>query len=207
MVIAETLQHAHGRNVIHRDVKPENVLVAFNNEQSRWEPYLTDFDLAWYSTATQVTRDAFGAIFYAAPEQLAKPRSAQAHAKTTDIFAFGQVAYFLATGSDPVPLGAADNVRALSERLGSWGNLEVAEQFRALYESCTQLDPKERPQDFRTVSEALFRVHRGLTDRTPEQSIDAGRFVPELAFALAGLTQQQGDSHLVTSRSGRTNIE
>ena len=126
MVIAETLQHAHGRNVIHRDVKPENVLAAFDTEHSQWKPYLTDFDLAWYSTATQVTRDAFGAIFYAAPEQLAKPESAQAHARTTDIFAFGQVAFFLATGSDPVPLDAADNVRALSERLGSWANLEAA---------------------------------------------------------------------------------
>ena len=125
LVIAETLQHAHGRNVIHRDVKPENVLIAFDEKHSRWEPYLTDFGLAWYSTATQVTRDAFGAIFYAAPEQLAKPGSAEAHAKTTDIFAFGQVAFFLATGSDPVPMGAADNVRALSERLGSWGNLVV----------------------------------------------------------------------------------
>ena len=207
LVIAETLQHAHGRNVIHRDVKPENVLVAFHREHSRWEPYLTDFDLAWYSTATQVTRDAFGAIFYAAPEQLAKPESAQAHARTTDIFAFGQLAFFLATGSDPVPLEAADNVRALSERLGSWGNLEVAEQFRALYESCTQRSPKERPQDFRTVSEALFRIHRGLTERTLEQSITSSRFVPELAFALVGLAQQQGDSHVVTSRSGRTNIE
>ena len=94
LVVAETLQHAHGRNVIHRDVKPENVLVAFDVEHSRWEPYLTDFDLAWYSTATQVTRDAFGAIFYAAPEQLAKPESAEAHAKTTDVFAFGQLAFF-----------------------------------------------------------------------------------------------------------------
>ena len=207
VVIAETLQHAHGRNVIHRDVKPENVLVAFDKQHSRWEPYLTDFDLAWYSTATQVTREAFGAIFYAAPEQLAKPGSGQAHAKTTDVFAFGQVAYFLATGSDPVPLGAADNVRALSDRLGKWGNLEVAEEFRTLYESCTQLDPRQRPQDFRTVSETLFRIRRRLTDRTPEQSIESDRFVPELAFALVGLTRNQSDAHVVTSRSGRTYIE
>ena len=207
IVIAETLQHAHGRNVIHRDVKPENVLVTYDEKQSRWDPYLTDFDLAWYSTATQVTREAFGAIFYAAPEQLAKPGSAEAHAKTTDIFAFGQVAYFLATGSDPVPLGAADNVRALSNRLGSWGNLEAAERFRALYESCTKLSPGDRPQDFRTISEDLFRIHRSLTERTPDQSVTTDRFVPELAFALAGLARQSVDVNVVTSRSGRTNIE
>lgn len=207
LVIAETLQHAHGRNVIHRDVKPENVLVAYEKLNERWEPYLTDFDLAWYSTATQVTRDAFGAIFYAAPEQLAKPESAQAHAKTTDIYAFGQLAYFLATGSDPVPLEAADNVRALAQRLGGWGNLEAAEQFRALYASCTQRDPKQRLQDFRSVSGALFRIYRSMSERTPEQSVEVDKFVPELAFALAGLAQQQDDSHVITSQSGRTSIE
>ena len=207
LVIAETLQHAHGRNVIHRDVKPENILVTFDTNHLQWDPYLTDFDLAWYSTATQVTRDALGAVFYAAPEQLAKPESSDAHAKTTDVFAFAQVSFFLATGSDPVPLGAADNVRALSQRLGVWGNLQAAEQFRALYEACSQRDPRDRPQDFRTISEDLYRVYRHLTDRTPEQSIAAGSFVPELAFALAGLAQQQDGSHTVTSRSGRTNIE
>ena len=207
IVIAETLQHAHGRNVIHRDVKPENVLVTYDTENSRWNPYLTDFDLAWYSTATQVTREAFGAIFYAAPEQLAKPGSAEAHAKTTDVFAFGQLAFFLATGSDPVPMDVADNVRALSIRLGSWGNLEAAEQFRTLYESCTEKSPRDRLQDFRTISEYLYRIHRSLTERTPDQPVTSDRFVPELAFALAGLAQEQSDSHVITSRSGRTNIE
>ena len=54
--IAETLQHAHGRNVIHRDVKPENIVLTFDSESNIWVPYLTDFDLAWFSAATQLTR-------------------------------------------------------------------------------------------------------------------------------------------------------
>ena len=207
LIIAETLQHAHGRNVIHRDVKPENILVTYNAQDSLWEPYLTDFDLAWYSTATQVTREAFGAIFYAAPEQLAKPESADAHSKTTDIFAFGQVAFFLATGTDPVPLEAADNVRALSERLGTWGNLEAAEQFRSLYSNCIQRNPMDRTPNFRILGEHLFRIHRELLKKSPDQPVSVDRFIPELAFALAGLAHQQTDSQVVASRSGRTNIE
>ena len=54
LAIGETLKHAHQRSVVHRDVKPENILMAYNAGQ--WRPFLTDFDLAWYSTATQVTR-------------------------------------------------------------------------------------------------------------------------------------------------------
>ena len=56
--IAETLQHAHGRNVIHRDVKPENIVLQYDINSQTWIPYLTDFDLAWFSSATQLTTGA-----------------------------------------------------------------------------------------------------------------------------------------------------
>ncbi len=97
LTIGETLKHAHQRNVVHRDVKPENILMSYDAKAAQWRPFLTDFDLAWYSTATQVTKigqEGIGTVQYSAPEQLATPNSASAHAPTTDSYAFGQLDVF-----------------------------------------------------------------------------------------------------------------
>lgn len=205
--IAETLQHAHGRNVIHRDVKPENIVLGYDGENKIWIPYLTDFDLAWFSAATQLTRDAFGAIFYAAPEQLTKPASHMAHAPTTDIYSFGQLCFFVATGSDPVPFGGADNTSGLRSRIGNWGVEHAANIFADLYEQCTRQDPNRRPQDFRTISDRLFEAYRLIGEADPDQGIPIERFTKELVYALAGLSDDQNITHeSFSSLSGRTYI-
>jgi serine/threonine protein kinase len=204
---AETLQHAHGRNVLHRDVKPENIVLAFDVESQTWTPYLTDFDLAWFSTATQVTKDAFGAIFYAAPEQLAKPSSRAAHSPTTDIYSFGQLSFFTVAGSDPIPFGSADNRYGLAEMIGNWGVVEAANAFLDLYEQCTRHQPGERPQTFRAVSDRLYQVYRLLRHVDQDERIDAGRFMRELLFAVAGLSEQRRiGPQSFRSLSGRTTI-
>ena len=205
--IAETLQHAHGRNVIHRDVKPENIVLQYETETDVWVPYLTDFDLAWFSAATQLTKDAFGAIFYAAPEQLTKPSSHVAHAPTTDIYSFGQLCFFVATGSDPIPFGGADNVSGLRGRIGNWGVERAANIFADLYEQCTKQDPKDRLQNFRAISDRLFEAYGLIREADPDQAFQEDRFTRELVYALAGLS----DSHSVVhesfgSLSGRTFI-
>lgn len=94
--VAETLQHAHGRGVIHRDVKPENIVISIS-EKNEYAAFLTDFDLAWFSAATQVTKlaDGFGSHYYAAPEQINAPQSSGAHRATVDVYAFGQLCFFL----------------------------------------------------------------------------------------------------------------
>ena len=207
MKVAETLQHAHGRNVIHRDVKPENIVLELEGKTQSWSPYLTDFDLAWFSTATQVTKEAFGAIFYAAPEQLSKPSSRAAHSPTTDIYSFGQLCFFAATGSDPIPFGDADNRHGLEQMIGNWPIREAATTFADLYDECTQHEPMKRLKDFRTIYDRLFQVHRLLCDVDPEQSIDSEKFVQELVLAVSGLDEErlippQG----VRSLSGRTDV-
>ena len=60
--VAETLRHAHGRGVVHRDVKPENIIMSFDADSQRWHPFLSDFDLAWFSTATKLTKEALGTM-------------------------------------------------------------------------------------------------------------------------------------------------
>ena len=205
--VAETLHHAHGRNVIHRDVKPENIVLGFDQATQSWIPYLTDFDLAWFSAATQLTKEGLGAIHYAAPEQLSKPSSRLAHAPTTDVYSFGQLCFFAATGSDPVAFEGADNSSGLRGRIGHWRIQEAANIFAELYDQCTKSDPNERLKDFRTISDELFEAHRLISEADVGQEIDQERFFRELKYALSGLADDyEGTQETMYSFSGRTLI-
>ena len=191
LMIADTLRHAHARGVVHRDVKPENIVMKYDEPTGDWLPFLTDFDLAWFSTASQVfTKEGMGSIYYASPEQYATPSAASAHAATTDVYSFGQLLFFVATGSDPVPLGVADNMRALKSRLGSGWFADAAETFLGLYEHCTQPKPERRPQDFGEICDRLFRISQSLTAVSASKSLTADEFLREVVFSIAGLTSK-----------------
>lgn len=205
--IAETLHHAHGRNVIHRDVKPENIVLQYDTDSLTWVPFLTDFDLAWFSSATQLTKEAFGAIYYASPEQLAKPSSRMAHATTTDVYSFGQLCFFVATGSDPTPLGAADNLSGLRGRIGDWPAAQAANIFADLYEKCVEHDPNHRLDDFRSIIDLLFEALTVIRQSDPDERIDLERFLSELVYSLAGLSgNENGNRESFYSLSGRSQI-
>jgi serine/threonine protein kinase len=210
LTIADTLRHAHARGVVHRDVKPENIVMRYSEETGEWLPFLTDFDLAWFSTASQVfTKDGMGSIYYASPEQYATPSAASAHAATTDIYSFGQLLFFVATGSDPVPLGVADNMRALKNRLGSGWFADAAETFLGLYENCTQPKPEKRPQDFGEICDRLFRISQSLTAVSGSKGLPAAEFLREVVFSVVGLASQSRTQgvFLTASRKLRVSLE
>lgn len=208
IAIAETLKHAHGRGVIHRDVKPENILVRYG-EDGRLDAYLTDFDLAWFSTATQVTQVAgFGSHFYAAPEQMDAPQSNVSHLATVDAYSFGQLCFFAVCGRDPLAFNHDGNVRAFSEELGrKWHDSDASKQMLDLFDHCTRFKPRERIQDFREICDQLAAV-RALLEHADE-NYDARQFLEQTRFNLGGdLKTAPVVPPYVTlrSRSGRTEI-
>lgn len=91
--IAAALQHVHNQKLIHRDVKPENMLLGRQNEV-----VLSDFGITAvaHSTRSLKTQDGSGTIYYMAPEQIqGKPRPA------SDQYSLGVVVYEWLSGVRP----------------------------------------------------------------------------------------------------------
>lgn len=205
--IVETLKHAHGRGVIHRDVKPENILIDFSKEPK--EPFLTDFDLAWFSSATQVTQVAgFGSHYYAAPEQMDSPSASVTHLPTVDIYSFGQLCFFAVCGRDPLAFNHDGNVRAFAAELGrKWRDSDASKELLDIFDRCTRFKPKERIQDFREISDRLARVRAFLNKS--DGLYDNRKFLAQLCFNLSGdlpPAPSQSNSSAISSRSSRTQM-
>ena len=92
--IAAALDAAHNRGLVHRDVKPANVLVAAEDHV-----YLTDFGLSRDAGASRMTKTGLfvGSVDYAAPEQV----RGEATSARTDVYALGAMLYQVLTGAVP----------------------------------------------------------------------------------------------------------
>src|SRR5437667_1267892 len=108
--VARTVHYAHEHGILHRDIKPGNILL-----DAKGEPHLTDFGLARLveseSSVTQ-TLDILGTPSYMAPEQAVGNNTAVSHA--TDVYGIGAVLYQLLTGHPPFAGGATyETIRLL----------------------------------------------------------------------------------------------
>src|SRR5436853_3734767 len=95
--VARGVQYAHEHGVLHRDLKPGNILL-----DGRGEPFVTDFGLAkWLDTTTDLTRSLaiFGTPGYIAPEQAKGP--AAKLTPVADVYSLGALLFDLFTGRPP----------------------------------------------------------------------------------------------------------
>ena len=92
--ILRALKDAHDHNVVHRDIKPHNIMITKQGTVK-----VTDFGIARASTSTTVTTtsDVLGSVHYISPEQA---RGGYTDNKT-DIYSFGIVLYEMLTGKKP----------------------------------------------------------------------------------------------------------
>jgi hypothetical protein len=136
--LAEALAHVHAQGLVHRDVKPSNVLLTLDG------PRLIDFGIARaLDAATGLTQSGFvvGSPGYMSPEQA---RGAVA-GPPSDVFSLGAVLAFAATGSPPFGDGVSAAVllyRVLHEEPELSG-LDAG--LRAIVRDCLAKDPAARP--------------------------------------------------------------
>ena len=175
--VAWALDHAHARGVIHRDVKPDNVLL----ERGTGRALVTDFGIARVAASPSDTGGLLGTPHYMSPEQ-AEGRAADAR---SDLYALGVTAWFAVTGKLPfdAPTVAGLLTKQVSERPGPVANVAVdlPPRFAAAIDRCLEKDPARRFPDAGELAEAV----RGARGPLPEAPPALRAFVRD-AIAAGG---------------------
>lgn len=161
--ICAGLAAAHAAGVIHRDLKPDNVLVERGTERA----VLTDFGIARSGDDPGVTQvgAVVGTPRYMAPEQL-NCRDIDARA---DLFSLGVMLFELATGLRPWP---GDNPIAIavaqattSPRTIDTSTGSIPAYFAAIVSACLQLEASDRPQSAGEIGAAIAERRPPVTPR------------------------------------------
>jgi eukaryotic-like serine/threonine-protein kinase len=185
VALCEALAHAHSRGVIHRDVKPGNVIVperGSDHDRIAGAAKLTDFGVARMlgDDALTATGDVVGTLAYMAPEQA----EAGTVGEEADLYALALVLYEALSGVNPVRgRGAASTARRVGARLPALGRMR-----RDLPNGlCRALDRAvlPRPEQRGTVADLRTALAGAVPDADEERGSVAGG-------PLEGLTRIAG---------------
>ncbi|WP_003541065.1 Stk1 family PASTA domain-containing Ser/Thr kinase [Desulfotomaculum nigrificans] len=161
--IAEALEHAHENNIIHRDVKPHNILITKTGRAK-----LTDFGIAQASAATVTHTDTIvGSVHYISPEQ-AKGEPA---GPKSDIYSLGVVLYEMLTGQVPYQGDGAISValKHIQEQPPSLRqiNPKVPEDLEKVVLRAMDKIPDRRQKSARALADDLVTISEETRNLTP----------------------------------------
>src|SRR5881409_1954214 len=171
--VARTVHYAHEHGILHRDIKPGNILL-----DQKGEPHLTDFGLArLLETESTVTRtmEVMGTPSYMAPEQALGENAAVSSA--TDVYGLGAVLYQLLTGQPPFAGGTTyETIKLLLDtelRQPRLLNPKIDRDLSTICLKCLEKDPKRRYSSALALAEDLERWQK----HEPIQGRRTGIFV------------------------------
>jgi serine/threonine protein kinase/Tfp pilus assembly protein PilF len=155
--VARTIHYAHERGILHRDIKPGNILL-----DQKGEPHLTDFGLArLVETESTVTRtmEVLGTPSYMAPEQAVGNNAAVS--SVTDVYGLGAVLYQLLTAHPPFAGGTTyETIKLLLDtepRQPRLWNPKIDRDLSTICLKCLEKDPKRRYSSALALAEDLGR--------------------------------------------------
>jgi serine/threonine protein kinase/tetratricopeptide (TPR) repeat protein len=155
--VTRTVHYAHEHNILHRDIKPGNILL-----DQKGEPHLTDFGLArLVETESTVTRtmEVLGTPSYMAPEQAVGNNDAVS--SVTDVYGLGAVLYQLLTGHPPFAGGTTyETIKLLLDtepRKPRLLNPKIDRDVSTICLKCLEKDPKRRYASALALAEDLER--------------------------------------------------
>ena len=168
--LAEALQAIHAHGLIHRDLKPGNILIAADG------PRVIDFGISRTTEGTVVTatHTTIGTPAYMSPEQ------AQGHpvGPASDVFSLGSVLAFAATGTAPFGSSGTEMFAIAYRVVNGEPDLSgVPASLRPLIDACLAKDPAARPADSRLIADVAAGAP-AYPDVTP------GRFWPDQVATL-----------------------